>query len=394
MPRFLPLILVPVLFGSVRSAAVAQDVRSGTGDRITLHGFIGATGFFQDADFGLGNGTRAEFVRAELDGWRHGGDVRNTRITLDIAGPAVSDSWRSSGTFELDFFGGFPGGGAFGDEQPLPRLRLAYADLSSERTRVRFGQQWALTLGEIPVSLAHIGFPLGWGSGGYIAWRFLGLSVRHQLTDPDATTNAALQFAVLQNSWSDEQDPEAASAGEAGSPQLEAKLELSGSAWRAYLVGHWDRKDLGGVAPEAAGAQSDENLDSWALEAGGRLEQGALTLAANAYTGRAMGHHFAHIVQFGDIAGWGAWAQLGLALTETWSVWGYGGIERPDEDDVRALGNDARLESWLLVPMLRWKSGPYAAGLEWLHASTRTVSGAAERDLSGNQLALSVRFDF
>jgi hypothetical protein len=374
--------------------AEAQEVRADTAERITLRGFLSATAFLQDAYFGLGNGTRAEFVREELDGWWLGGDVRNTRIALDIAGPTVSGTWRTSGTFEMDFFGGFAGAGAFGDEQPLPRIRLAFADLSNGRTRVRFGQDWALTLGEIPVSVAHLGFPLGWGSGGFIGWRFLTLSVRHGLTPPDARTQANVQVAVLQNSWSDEDDPETASAGEAGTPQLEARLDVSRSAWRAYVVGHWDRKDLGGVAPENGAPEPDDDLDSWALEAGGRVTTGALTLAANGYVGRAMGHHFAHLVQFGDIGGWGAWAQLGLDLTNNWSVWGYGGVERPDEDDIVALGNDARTESWLLVPMLRWKAGPYSTGVEWLRASTRTLTSGVERDRTANQLALSARLDF
>ncbi|HUG40427.1 MAG TPA: hypothetical protein VMM12_08075 [Longimicrobiales bacterium] len=60
---------------------------------------------------------------------------------------------------------------------------------------------------------------------------------------------------------------------------------------------------------------------------------------------------------------------------------------------IRDAGQD-RLGSWLVVPMLRFRSGPYAAGIAWLHNQTVYVQGADDDTRVGRQIAFSVRFDF
>jgi hypothetical protein len=147
------------------------------------------------------------------------------------------------------------------------------------------------------------------------------------------------------------------------------------------------------------------NLTSWAGEAGFSTTRGDVSLAANAHMGRGMGHHFAQIVQFGDIKGWGAWGQVGYNLSSKWSLWGFYGTERPNATDITnnavVDANGApialaarRFSSWLTVPMLRYKSGPYSLGLEWLHNDTQVGPSANNKIRSGNQVLLSTRFDF
>lgn len=365
------------------SPALGQDVKAGQDISITIHGILSGTLFAQDADFGLGNGQKAEFVTAERDKWVHGGDVRNMRLSLGLNGPAISGNWRANANFEMDFFGPFASGGAFGDEQPVPRLRLAYVDATNGRTTVRFGQDWSLTLGNIPVSTSHIGFPLGWGSGGFIGWRFTGVKFIQMLSAPGATTTTRLQLALFNGSWSDEPagTDNQFNAGERGSPQVEGRLDFGTAKWNFYAVGHVDSKDSINTA--------GDNLTSYDVEGGFSTTQGDLFLQGNAHYGRGMGHHFAQIVQFGDIVGWGAWGQLGYTLNPKWTVWGYYGTENPDDADVIASGN-TRLRSWLTTAMLRYKVGPYAMGLEWLHNETALPADW----LSGNQVLLSARFDF
>ena len=397
------------------AAQAQQTVTMGSDASLTIRGILSATLFAQDARFGLGNGQQAQFVQEELAGWWHGGDVRNMRLTFEFRGPEITGGLRANATFEADLFGGFavgaaggaPGAGAFGDEQPVPRLRLAYADLTNGRTTLRVGQAWSLTLGNIPVSTSHIGFPLGWGPGGFIGWRFPGIFVLHSLSPGTAATRAQLQFGVMRGSWSDEQIADQPSAGEAGMPQLEARLNIDGrfgtaatgaagsaGTWGIYLVGHWDRKDLNGVRAEGTPEPAENNLDSWAAEAGARIQRGALTVHGNGYVGRAMGHHFAHIIQFGDIGGWGAWAQAGLDVAPRWSLWLYAGTDNPDDEDVTGANN--RLSSVLLVPMLRYRVGVYQLGVEWLHNRTeyRGATPGATDDRTGNQFLLSARYDF
>lgn len=365
------------------SPALGQDVKAGQDISITIHGILSGTLFAQDADFGLGNGQKAEFVTAERDKWVHGGDVRNMRLSLGLNGPAISGSWRANANFEMDFFGPFASGGAFGDEQPVPRLRLAYVDATNGRTTVRFGQDWSLTLGNIPVSTSHIGFPLGWGSGGFIGWRFTGVKFIQMLSAPGAATTTRLQLAVFNGSWSDEPagTDNQFNAGERGSPQVEGRLDFGTAKWNFYAVGHVDSKDSINTA--------GDNLTSYDVEGGFSTTQGDLFLQGNAHYGRGMGHHFAQIVQFGDIQGWGIWGQLGYTLNPKWTVWGYYGTENPDDADVLASGN-TRLRSWLTTAMLRYKVGPYSLGLEWLHNETALPADW----LSGNQVLLSARFDF
>lgn len=366
--------------------ASAQNVTTSQGISISLRGIMSGTLFYQDANFGLGNGQKAQFVASERDDGVLGGDVRNMRLTLGLTGPEVGGGWRAGGTFEIDFFGPFASGGNFGDEQPVPRLRLALVDVTNGRTTFRAGQGWALTLGNIPVSTSHIGFPLGWGPGGFIGWRFPGVWFSQTLSAPDAPTTTRLQLAVLRNSWEDE--PAGAddqfNAGERGLPQFEGRIDVSGANWSGYVVAHVDQKD-------SVNTDGDD-LTSWVSQVGLRFQRGNLTVHGNAHVGKGMGHHFAQIVQMGSgIAGWGAWAQVGLNLSPGWSVWGYYGTENPDDEDVGA----GRVRSWLFVPMLRYQAGPYAIGLEWLHNDTQSQDGAGALSyVSGNQLLASVRYDF
>ena len=374
----------------------AQAIQLGNDVSLTLSGIISASLYLSDARFGLGEGQQANFVASELEDGFHGADVRSTRLAARLTGPQFSGNWRASAVVEGDLFGGFNGAGAFGDEQPTPRLRLAYAEVTNGRTTFRVGQDWSLLTGNIPVSLSHIGFVLGWGSGGFIGWRFPGMFLDQALTPSDASTKATLRLGVLRNSWVDETTADQPSAGEAGTPQLEARLNIDGrldpGTWGAYVAAHWDEKDLNNVTAAGTPEPPENNLTSTAFEAGARIQTGAVTMHGNVYTGRAMGHQFAHVVQFGDIKGWGAWAQAGLDLTSRWSVWLYYGVDNPDDDDV--TGSNERLSSALLVPMIRFKVGPYSTGLEWMHSRVDYRTGGDPEERTGSLFLYSVRFDF
>lgn len=379
--------------------ANAQEVKSGGDETITIRGFISATLFVDDQFFGLSNGQSAiwaELPELERDEFFHGGDVRNTRVGIDFTGPKVFDDWRAQGTLEIDFFGGFVGTGAFSDEQPLLRLRLAYADLTDGRTTVRIGQFWSPTFGYVPESLSHIAFPLGWGGGGLIGWRFPGIFVYHDFT-PEHQTRFQLQLAALRGSWSDEFFPDNVSAGEATlAPQLEIRLDFSrrpdtGTPWEAYLAGHWDHKDLSGPGIDLL----DDGFDGWAVSGGIRVRSSPLTFLAQGYIGHAVGQLFAQILQFGDFSSWGAQGQLGYDFDENWSVWAFYGVDNPDDDDDDV---PLRFENQIVSAMLRYRLKQFAVGLEWFHAATNhrlpIIDERDERKVNGNQFALSVRYDF
>jgi hypothetical protein len=396
--------LAAILSLALPASGVAQQVTTSQNVSISVRGIFSGSLYAQDATFGTGNGQKAQYVTGEVADWFHGGDVRNMRLTLGLTGPEIKTGWRGNATFEMDFFGAFTSGGNFGDEQPQPRLRLAYVDLTTGRNTWRVGQDWSLTLGNIPQSTSHVGFPLGWGSGGFIGWRFMQVKMIRTLSAPNAPTTTRLQVALLKGSWNDGETgggDDTPTEGERSlMPQIEGRVDFSSARWSAYVAGHVDTKDSINVA--------GDKLTSWALEGGFSTTRGDLSIQGNAHVSRGMGHQFAQIVQFGDIGGWGAWAQVGYNLSPRWGVWGFYGTERPNENDLTTIPaaevTDAtgapiavaarRFSSWLFVPMIRYRSGPYALGLEWLHNDVQVGPSANNKTRSGNQVLLSARYDF
>lgn len=384
---------VAVLFWA--APAQAQD----SSPTVTIKGFVSATTFVQDQAFAFANGQAAEWAASDndTDQWFLGGDVRNTRLQVGITGPMVKE-WQTSGLIEMDFFGGFNGAGAFSDEQPSPRLRLAYVDLAKGGTRVRIGQAWTPLFGATPTSVTHIAFPLAYGSAGKVGWRFPGVFLYQNLTGADAGVAAQLQLAAFRGSWAGPGDNlNQLSAGEASTiPQLEARLDLNGTGdvgWNLYVVGHVDQKDLSGVGVE----EEDDELTGTAVGVGGSVRPAPITLQGNVYYGTAIGQQFGAITQFGDITSWGAWVQGGYQFTDTWSAWALVGMDDPDDDDVVASGN-SRLANTQIAGMIRYSLSGYSIGVEYLRAMTDYGTGEpgsiTETDATANQLSLSVLFAF
>lgn len=389
------------LLAAMVAAALPATAQEPEGPDIRLGGFISASAFAQDQSFAFSNGQAAEWAAPEeatVDPWFLGGDVRNTRLTLRIGGPVVVGEWKANGVIEGDFFGPLSGTGAFSGEQAAMRVRLAYVDLTNGRTTLRIGQAWAPLFGFFPASLSHIAFPLGYGAAGVVGWHFPGIFVHHTLTGPEDPLTARLTLAALRGSWNDPEND--LGPGEASLvPQLEGRIDLEGKAggtlpWSAYLVGHLDRKDLSGVGARfTTPEEGEDELTGTALEVGARLTPRNWTLHGNAYRGRAIGQQLGHITQFGDITGWGAWAQAGYAFTPQWSAWLFAGTADPDDEDVIASGN-ARLRNVSVSPMLRYTLGAYALGLEWLRSTTEWSLEGEPRSRSANQVALSVFYSF
>ncbi len=382
--------------------AAAPPVRPKGTETVTIKGFISASYIAQDTRWAFSNGQNGQFpLPPEYTGneWSSGGDVRNTRINLGFAGPDLGGGWHAGATLEADFFGGFNGSGAFSHQQLTPRIRLGYIDLTRGRTTLRFGQAWSPLFGEVPRSLTHVAFPLGWGSAGSFGWRFPGLYLYRDLTPEGGRTRTRFQLGIFEGSWAGPgNNVNMETAGNVGfRPQVEARLDLAGKtaggdAWKLYIVGHWDEKDLRGVN-NVNPAPRDDSLTGTALEVGGRLDAGRLTIHGNAYVARALGQQLAAITQFGDIQDWGAWLQLGYHLSDRWSVWGFYGVCDPDDRDVLEwIGENGRMKNQQYHMMLLYGAGQYAFSLEWLHDTLEV--GPEATDVTGNQIALSAMYTF
>jgi len=385
--------------------ASAGDVKTAVSEGLTIKGFVIASLYYQDADFGFSNGQAAQWPTRERQD-TIGGDVRNTRLTLGFNGPEA-DSFKFGGTVEVDFFGGYNGAGAFSDEQQILRLRLAYVDVTRGKTTFRIGQAWSPMFGYVPASPTHVAFPLGYGTG-KIGWRFPGLFVYHDFGGGD-NLKTKLTLAAMRGSWNTAgQNLGDNGAGESGVPQLEARLDLTGKNWSAFIVGHYDSKDCGfaesQTPPIPATAvcpgigSNDDSLDGTAVQVGAKVKLGAFSLQGQVYTGTAIGQQFGNLTQFGDVSSTGGWIQGSFQFTPKWAGHLYYGMDDPDDDDLVAAGLTGAKNEQIAASVM-YSTGPYVFGVEWLNAtrtnlSNLTIEPPTKTDVDGNQVSFSVWYKF
>ncbi len=394
-----PAVAALVILAGARPSPAQQVVKLGEGETLTISGFIDAT-LFNDrglfSSFGQGQNAEIAAAPASQPGITRGifdGDVRNTRIDFTFNAAPVLGKWAPRATLEADFFGAFNGAPPFGDEQAQFRIRHAYVDLTNGRTTLRIGQFWApLFNTDIPVSLTHIAFPVGLGSGGVIGWRFPGVFLYHDLT-PTQPFKIQLQVAALKGSGPPASARDTLNVignGEAsGLPQLETRLNVGRKfdkvSWSGYAAYHLDWKRPGGTG--VAGS----NIRDWGVETGHNVAVGHFTLHGNFYYGKGLGQQFANITQYQpQIRGWGAWAQAGYDFTSHWSVWADYGMDQPDyaRFNSETGGTLARQLSHTGSALLRFRAGRYAAGLEYFRNVTRWSTGITSAD----QYALSALY--
>jgi hypothetical protein len=409
---------VALIFGGAAPAWTQQVVKFGEGQTLTISGFINATMYTDHGLFtSFGQGQNAAFAACPVlptpgcttaqpvtDKTFSDGDFRNTRLNFTFAGSPVLGKWAPRATVEFDFFAPPDLAPPFQDEQPRIRGRLIFADLTNGRSTFRIGQFWSPSFAEVPVSLTHIAFPIGYGASGEIGWRFPGIFFYQDLSAAGAPLNVQLQLAVMKGSGPAAAGSDATNnigSGEAsGLPQLEARFNFAKKSanlsWSAYVVGHLDWKDTTGTGRDttSTGAQ-DSNLSAWGIEGGGSINPGRFTLHGNVYYGKALGQLFAHITQTGpaggDIRGWGAWAQAGYDFDPHWSLWGYYGLDQPN---LKRFTQDyptatlARQSSHEGDALLRFRAGRYALGLEYYRSVVRWSTGPAHAE----QYALSVLY--
>src|SRR5438874_7584898 len=397
-----------VALGGAQSAAAqgaggggGAQVKLGEGVTLTLSGFLNATWFLDNGVFdpaGFGQGQSAEWANAvqpAADKTFQGAEIRNTRINFTFTAPPVIGKWSPRAVLEADFFGTL-GAPPFGDEQPNLRARFAYVDLTNGATTLRIGQFWSPMFGEVPVSVSHIAFPLGYGAAGMVGWRYPGVYLYHDLNPGKPTT---MQLVLSAFEGSGPAVPAAAGLpaigqGEAsGLPQLEARLNFThrkpNFSWLAYVVGHVDWKDTSAVGVET------DNVTGSAVEAGANVTAGGLTIHGNVYTGKNIGQQFAHITQqvkaAGTVQGMGAWVQGGYDFTSHLGAWLFYGIDDPDEAKSPGLTGNFRSKNQDVAGMLRSRAGRYQLGLEYFRATTTWATSGEQHASQG---ALSVMYSF
>jgi len=369
------------------------------GISVALHGFVNANAFSQNRAFTFGNGSNAEYPVVGNKGTLSGFDIRNTRFWLDFSGAQFNESWSGGGRIEMDFFGGFNGTGGYSGQQPVPRLRQAYMDIANadSGSRVRVGQQWDLMfpLDNVPTSITHVAFPLGFGAG-FVGWRFPGVVWMQDLNHGGDGPQWRVDVGAFQGSWNGPGSTvDSLTAGNVDfQPQLEARLRVAGGNWVAYAVGHYSKIDLRGV-DGAAPTPIKSELDSTGFEVGGQWKPGAWTFKGLVYTGNGLGEIFGNLSQFGDISETGGFVQAGYNFTKNWSANVFYAIAKSDRDDVALWApTSGKLKSRQAALNLLYTSGPYQLGVEWMHDNLDTLGADATKKTSGNQVSVSAQYTF
>ncbi|WP_329741959.1 hypothetical protein [Dyella sp. A6] len=385
------------------AAAPSKPVfTSAPGVSVALHGFISASAFSQNKSFTYGNGQNALFPQPGSNGTLSGFDVRNTRFWLDFSGAKFAGDWVGGGRIEMDFFGGFNGTGAYSRQQPLPRLRQAYMDLTNPDTgsTVRIGQQWDLMfpLDNVTTSLEHVAFPLAFGSG-MIGWRFPGVVWMQDLNHGSTGAKWRLDLGAFDGSWAGPgNNVNYLTAGNAGfRPQLEARLHVKDKDWLAYAAAHYSQVDLRGVGNDTT-APIKSQVKSVGYEVGGQWKPGPWSFKGQVYTGQGLGELFGAMSQFGDIKETGGYLQAGYSFTSNWSMFGTYAYAKPNAGDViRWMGHGATglLRNRQAALSLQYAAGSYALGVELLHDKLdSTTNGSDRKTTSGNQLSLNALYHF
>jgi hypothetical protein len=432
---------------------------------MAIHGFTSGSVYFQDANLGPSEGQQALFVNSQTTTLRQpredrlvfGGDVRQTRFNFSVAGPSLAGFGGAvpRAVLEIDFFGGF-GSGNYGDVSLSPRMRWAYGELDwGGGTRLLFGQTNDLIFTIAPASLAHIAFPYSYGAGN-IGWRrpgifgfytygekkglnveFAGELGRSQWADSGATACSVTGAVpappggtvtcasgaingIAQNTVGASGDPYGFSLGEAsGLPAFEARVMVAdGTKWSAFVTGHYQKADRSGVgvAPTTTASGISSDIETIAMNIGGKYNYGPLSLAATGFVGKNLAPLIGNFLQFqannvGDIHAKGGWVQAGFNFTKQISVWGFIGAEVPTEAEAIAA-HLGKLRNVTTVGMLQYRdsvkvggvASDYAIGFEFVHMNTRTrtyttstgtaANDALSGDLSGNQYILSGNYFF
>lgn len=389
---------------SVVAAAPAKPVfSSAPGLSVAFHGFIDATAFSQNRSFTFGNGQNAEYPIPGSTGNLSGVDVRNTRFWFDLTGAKIAGNWTGGAHLEMDFFGGNNGTGGYSQEQPLPRLRQAYMVLDNPVTgsTIKIGQQWDLIfpLDDLPDSLSHIAFPLGYGTG-IIGWRFPGIVYSQDLNHGSSGPQWRLDLGAFEGTWNGPGSPiNYVSAGNAGfRPQLEAKLHIEmPKQWMLFAAAHYSQINLSGVGGTEP-TPIKRQFASDAYEVGGQWTPGPWVFKSVLYTGRGIPQIFGGLSQFADIRDKGGYVSGGYKFTPNWSANVFYSMSKPNSNDVILWldhGSTGLLKNRQMAANVQYTVGDFAFALEWIHAILNsTTNGENRTTTSGNQVNLSAMYKF
>lgn len=396
------------LIAAFATASSAQEAKAPPSEQpkpppftFEVHGFVSGTLFLQDAALRPSEGGLALWVAPQTGSTSAGniggkqpgtdrlvlsGDIRQTRLAFGITGPSVLGG-KPKGVVEFDMFGGY-GGGITADTSPIPRVRLGYVELNLGKHRFVVGQNHDLLIAQMPISLAHLGNPIGFVAG-MQGWRRPGVFGYHTLGDRK-DLYAELAWEVGRAGWDNSSAVNVSSSpsgksdrfgfqyGEAsGLPAVEARAVIGkGTQYAAFAVAHWNRADRSGADATSGQGNGVKDLDVFCGQAGARATIGPVTLLVEGFSGKNLGPIMGAFTQIqangiGDVHEYGGYAQAGFNFTKELSLFGFIGTDKIDGDDAVAA-NFAVLQNTVTSFLLQYRNAGYAVGLEYEHYVTQT----------------------
>ncbi len=400
-------------------------------------GFVGVTLFVQDAQTKVAEGQLAMWAfpqqkaaapagiggeQPSTDKLIFNGDIRQTRLNFSAAGPQIWRGATPKAVVELDLSGGF-GSGNYGDISLVPRARLAYVQVDWGNHRLLFGQQNDLTLAFVSYSLSHLAFPLAFASG-LVGWRRPGVFGYHTVAGERTGGFLELAWEIGAPHWgignnigaqaATTATPTGPGAGDrfgfnygeaSGLPVFQARVLVGyGTNYQLYATGHYGRLNRSGIhAADPAAAIRD--LDVVALQTGGRLVSGPITLQFQAFTGKNLAQITGAFLQFqpatvGDIHEYGGYVQAGINFTPEWSIWGMIGTDKINQEEAAAahavLSTYGVYQNVVSQAFVQYRLDKLGLSLEWTHFYTKTFGSTPSLDanIDANQVAFNTMYFF
>jgi hypothetical protein len=312
-------------------------------------------------------------------------------FTIDPSSPLTS-GWSPSAVVEMDFFGSRPADTLLPDDKVFnePRLRLAYFQIVNGSWKIVAGQDKAIIAPLDPISLSHVGVPLGATAGNL--WARLPQLRVDKTQHFGEKTSALYQFGILRPEFGDRRlgdtpaagaSLDTASAGTRSSmPFYEARVALAhpmfGSNATIGAGVHYGREVIG----------VSRGRDSWAVAFDFDVPlQSRLILRGEAYAGSNLipfmggidqglsaipaAQPFTKINKIGDAGGWG---ELTFRLTKDDKNHFYvgAGTDDPVRHDL-LLGSNFSRNTLYWASYFHRMSNHVTLALEWSNWQFRTT---------------------
>lgn len=364
----------------------ARDLTAKGKSAIKFYGFVRLDAIWDDSR--PSNTQTIGWVRSE-DPTVAGGAKKNngdftmhprlTRFGFDLDGGTIAglNDAKVAGKVEVDFYNSGLTGQA--ESRSALRMRHGYVTLAWGGTQLLAGQTSELISPLFPSANPDL---VMWGAGN-LGDRRAQVRVTHtQKTANDSAVIFGFMAGLTGAIDNQNLDANGFRDGEAsGLPTLQVRIAhrfpMQGSTAEIGVWGHrgWEHTDA------VAGRTSD--FDSVALGIDAKLPLGkSLTLSGEAWKGRNLddvrGGIFQGVNAAGDeIHSQGGWAELGYAMSKTWSMHGGYALDNPDNGEVGAGG---RADNKVFYVGSRWNFDPVEIGIDFMRWNTSFVAARGGLD--------------